>query len=74
MALLAVMNSGFKIGDRVERVGALVPTWMRVGIVIRIIPNKQGIDWATEYEVDFGTLRAHFYQTQLRLIDAAQHD
>jgi len=44
----------FKVGDRVERIGVLVPIWMKVGIVTKVIPNKHGINWATQYQVDFG--------------------
>ena len=33
----------FRVGDRVEGIGALVPTWMREGIVIKLIPQKHGI-------------------------------
>ena len=44
----------FKIGDRVERIGSLVPIYMQRGVVIGVIPNKDGEDWFTEYEVDFG--------------------
>jgi hypothetical protein len=30
----------FKVGDGVERIGVLVPIWMQVGIVTKVIPNK----------------------------------
>jgi hypothetical protein len=57
----------FKVGDEVERIGALVPPYMKRGVVTRVIPNKQGQDWFTEYEVDFGgKVIAIFYETQLR--------
>src|SRR5215831_20825975 len=65
----AVMPS-FKIGDRVERISVLAPTWMKVGIVTRVIPNKHGIDWATQYEVVFGEMKETFYQTELRLVSS----
>jgi len=62
----------FNIGDRVERIGALVPTSMREGIVTKVIPQKHGIDWASQYEVDFGEqVSATFYQNELRLIAPA---
>jgi hypothetical protein len=62
----------FKIGDRVERIGVLVPNYMRKGVVTRIIPNPQGIEWFTEYEVNFDNrVIATFYQTQLRLAPSA---
>jgi hypothetical protein len=32
----------FKVGDHVERIGSLVPEYMRSGIVTRVIPNQQG--------------------------------
>ena len=54
----------FKCGDHVERIGTLVPIYMRNGVVIRVIPNKSGVDWLNEYEVDFGNhLTAKFYET-----------
>ena len=62
----------FKVGDRVERIGELVPTFMKEGIITKIIPHKHGIDWATQYEVDFGEqVTAVFYQNELRLVKAA---
>jgi hypothetical protein len=64
----------FKIGDRVERVGALVPDYMRRGIVVRVIPNKDGGDVFTEYQVNFNdTVIATFYGTQLRLVQSHQN-
>ena len=63
----------FQIGDRVERVGSLIPIYMRSGTITQVIPNKDGLDWFTEYEVDFNTLKAHFYETQLRLIESDLH-
>ena len=63
--------SKFKIGDHVERIGSLVPQYMRSGIVTKVIPNKDGMDWFTEYEVNFGNKTiAVFYETQLRLVKA----
>ena len=61
----------FKLGDRVERMGALVPTWMKIGMITKVIPNKDGFDWATQYEVEFGQRTETFYQTELSLIDGA---
>jgi len=61
----------FKVGDRVERIGVLVPRWMKVGIVTKVIPNKHGIEWATQYQVDFGEMKETFYQTELRLVSPA---
>ena len=58
----------FKVGDRVERMGVLVPIWMKVGIVTEVIPNKHGIDWATQYQVDFGEMKETLYQTELCLV------
>ena len=49
----------FKVGDRVERIGVLVPIWMKVGIVTKVIPNKHGIEWATQYK--FGDMKETFY-------------
>jgi hypothetical protein len=62
----------FNVGDHVERVGPLVPIDMRRGVVTRVIPDKAGVDWLTEYEVNFDRkLIANFYETQLRLVKAA---
>jgi hypothetical protein len=58
----------FKIGDRVELIGALVPNSIKTGTVTKVIPNKHGIDWATQYEVDFGEIRQTLYQTELNLV------
>jgi hypothetical protein len=56
-----------KVGDEVERTGTLVPSHMRHGKVIRVIPNKDGVEWLTEYEVEFdGNFVATFYESQLR--------
>jgi hypothetical protein len=64
-----------KVGDRVERIGVLAPTWMKEGIITKVIPNKYGFESATEYEVDFGQLKAVLYQVELRLIESASpHD
>ena len=63
----------FKVGDHVERIGTLVPQYMKNGIVIRVVANKDGLDWFTEYEVNFGNQTiAGFYETQLRLVKAAK--
>ena len=64
----------FKVGDHVERVGALVPHYMKFGHIVRVIPHPGSPEYLTEYEVDFestGELAHHvatFYQTQLRLV------
>jgi hypothetical protein len=60
-----------KVGDHVERIGSLVPEWMRSGVILRVIPNNQGLDLFNEYEVNFGDqVIAIFYETQLRLAAA----
>jgi hypothetical protein len=47
----------------------------REGIITKVIPSKSGIESETEYEVDFGYLKAILYQVELRLIEAdPQHD
>ena len=67
------MLSAFKVGDEVERVGALVPPYMRSGVVIRVIPNKDGVDWFTEYEVTFNNQDVlTLFETQLRLVKGAK--
>jgi hypothetical protein len=63
--------TSFKVGDRVERIGVLVPIWIKVGIVTKVIPNKHGIDWATQYQVDFGEMKETLYQTELCLVMSA---
>jgi len=63
----------FKIGDHVERIGVLVPEYMRHGVVTRVIPNTEtnGLDWLTEYEVNFDNQQiATFYETQVRLVES----
>jgi hypothetical protein len=58
----------FAVGDYVERIGSLVPEYMRSGVIIRVIPNDQGLDLFNEYEVNFGNqVIAIFYENQLRL-------
>ena len=45
----------------------LVPGYMRSGIVTKVIPNKNGSDWFTQYEVNFGNQTiANFDETQSR--------
>jgi hypothetical protein len=34
----------FAVGDHVERIGSLVPEYMRSGVITRVIPNDQGQD------------------------------
>ena len=63
----AVMTK-FQFGDRVNRIGALVPQYMRNGVVVRVIPDTEGEDLFNEYEVDFGNqLILTLYETQLQL-------
>jgi hypothetical protein len=62
----------FAVGDHAERIGSLVPEYVRNGVVIRVIPNDQGLDLFNEYEVNFGNqVIAIFYETQLRLATKA---
>jgi len=64
----------FKIGDHVERVGPLVPQYMKFGQIVGVILHADLPEYLTEYEVDFESRRelarhiATFYQTQLRLV------
>jgi hypothetical protein len=37
----------------------------------KVIPNKHGIDWATQYQVDFGEMKETLYQTELCLVKSA---
>jgi len=57
----------FKVGDHVERIG-VVPGWMKVGVITKVIPSKHGIEWATQYEVVFGEIKGTFYETELCLL------
>jgi len=62
----------FAVGDYVERIGSLVPEYMRSGVITRVSPNDQGLDLFNEYEVNFGNqVIAIFYETQLRLVTKA---
>jgi len=38
----------FKVGDRVKRVGPLVPEYMKTGRVVRVIPHPQLPEHFTE--------------------------
>jgi hypothetical protein len=59
----------FKVGDRVERLGSLVPPYMRNGVVLRVRPDTEGAGALTEYEVNFGNdFIATFYEAQLGLL------
>jgi hypothetical protein len=63
----------FKIGDQVERIGALVPPYMRIGVITGVIPNRESVDWLTQYEVDFnGNDTTILFEMQLRLVKAAE--
>ena len=62
----------FKVGDHVERIG-VVPRWLKVGVITKVIPSKHGIEWATQYEVVFGEMKGTFYETELCLVKAARH-
>jgi hypothetical protein len=57
----------FAVGDRVERIGAVVPESMRIGTVTHVIANTVGLDTFYEYEVKFGSAFATFYEEELRL-------
>jgi hypothetical protein len=62
----------FKIGDHVERVGGIIPEYMREGIIIRVIPDEHRHDLFNAYEVDFGhQVIAILYESQLRLATKA---
>jgi Tfp pilus assembly protein PilF len=57
----------FKVGDRVVRIGTLIPEYLREGVITRVIPNKDGLHLFTEYEVELDDKQiAVFYETQLR--------
>ena len=57
----------FKVGDRVE-IAILFRPYLRTGTVARVIPNDDGYDQFTEYEVNFGEGPIeNFYEAQLRL-------
>jgi hypothetical protein len=44
----------FKVADH-ERIGSIVPEYMHYGVITEVIPNNDGLEWATEYEVRFST-------------------
>jgi hypothetical protein len=43
----------FKVGDRVHRVDLREATYMKDGIVVRVMANEEGIESPAEYEVNF---------------------
>jgi hypothetical protein len=57
----------FKVGDHVEWIGSLVPTYMRNGVVTAVTPHPEFPDQFTEYEVDFKYVKGTVYENQLRL-------
>jgi hypothetical protein len=62
----------FRVGDQVERIREAKPDDRRVGVVTKVIPNKQGPDLFTLYEIRFDKGKtATFYEAQLRLAKAA---
>jgi len=62
----------FAVGDHVERIGSLVPEYMRSGVITRVIPNDQGQDLFNEYEVNFSNqVVAILYESQLQLANKA---
>jgi len=58
----------FKVGDRVEWVAGLVSDYMREGVVIWVIPDRELSEGLDEYEVRFRFDTAIFYEIQLRLV------
>jgi hypothetical protein len=63
----------FKVGDHVERIGSLVPEYMKSGVVTRVMPSDQGLDLFNEYEVNFGNnVIAILYESQLQLATTDQ--
>ena len=62
--------SRFRVGDYVQRVGPLVPEYMRFGRIIRVIPPPAGLsDQLTDYEIAFDGLLGTFRHTELRLTE-----
>jgi hypothetical protein len=59
----------FNVGDYVERVGTLVPEYMKSGRVVRVVPHPDLPKGFTEYEIDFKFVVATFYESQLRLAE-----
>ena len=59
----------FNVGDQVQRVEPLQATYMKAGIVIRVIPDKEGALAFTQYDVNFQDRVAfRFYESQLILL------
>jgi hypothetical protein len=64
----------FGVGDHVVRIGSLIPAYMKSGVIIRVIPDKDGIDRFTQYEVKVQNEQIVVcYETQLRLVKAAEN-
>ncbi len=60
----------FKVGDQVQKIGALVPGCLRDGVVVAIKLGQE--DWQpTKYEVEFKHPRATLHENQLQLIPSA---
>jgi len=57
----------FKVGDWVEVIGD-VASDMKQDTILRVLPNSEGSDRLSEYEVRFGLKTALHYETQLRAI------
>ena len=64
----------FKVGDYVERIGTLVPEYMKFGRIVRVIPQNDLPEHLNEYEVDFKLVVATFCQKQLRFAVAPPMD
>jgi hypothetical protein len=65
-------NPMFRVGDRVLRADVRNPRYLQEGIVIRVIPNREGIDTLVKYVVDFGIDCAVLFENDLLhvLLDA----
>ena len=61
----------FRVGDQVQRLSSILAD-TRIAAIKRVVPNKDGYDMFTEYEIEYADGQtATFYETQLRLIKAA---
>jgi hypothetical protein len=60
----------FKVGDYVERVGPLVPIYMKSGRIVHVIPHPELPEGFAEYTIDFKFVVATFYENQLKLAES----
>jgi len=66
-------NLTFQIGDRVLRADVSKLQNLQEGIVIRVTPNREGIDSLVEYVIDFGSDYVVLFENELlQLVPSAK--